>query len=620
MKIEDEIVELIRKIESSFSRQPMSYQPYINHIRFPKYKALVKDTRINFDFPVTVLVGKNGCNKTSILQALYGAPHGTSVGEYWFSTNVDKIEEAKKSIDRHCFVYGYMPDKVDKVVEVLKTRIKKSGDPDYWEPARPKKQYGMEPANKKELKKANNRAMTRWDPIRKNIVYCDCKEYVSAYDLFFYHFDFQKTDTQQKKQDFIRQRSTKLADVIASGAESYSYYGTERVEKNEIVSDTVCKIISNIMGEEYSEIRIITHSFYTKSGGNKASKTIWMKKNTQEYSEAFAGTGESRVILLVNDIYHAKEKSLILIDEPEISLHPSAIYGLKKFLLEQTLKKKHQMVITTHSTHIVKGFPKKAIKLMAIKNDEVDIIEDIEYQEAFYGLGEQIDAEKTIFVEDKLTKWIVDHVIEKCGSQHIRDNVSVEFLPGGASTIINKNIVNSSLQHQKDTYYLLDGDQYHSIEEIERDILPIEWIDEKTRKIDVDLIPKGHYNKLQPLIDKLSGNRIKFNPSGSGGKVNEDELIQMKFDFLKYWNTNVLFLPMATPEIGLIEIVDPGYDFSNDENGKLYFVDKAKRALDKEEVSSEDIFYEQKRCVGCMDKENDLYKCITELLNKISFE
>ncbi|CJH58694.1 Uncharacterised protein [Streptococcus pneumoniae] len=43
-------------------------------------------------------------------------------------------------------------------------------------------------------------------------------------------------------------------------------------------------------------------------------------------------TGEARIILLVNDIVNAQSNSLILIDEPEISLHPSAIYKFKEFL------------------------------------------------------------------------------------------------------------------------------------------------------------------------------------------------------------------------------------------------------------------------------------------------
>ncbi|WP_413536703.1 ATP-dependent nuclease [Carnobacterium divergens] len=611
---------LINKISKNYKYSKNSYSPFIEHMRFPKYKALIKNTKINFNFPVTILVGKNGCNKTSILQALYGSPRGTSVGDYWFSTNVDKIEEGKKSIDRHCFIYGYNHEKANKVVEVIKTRIKDVKNPDYWEPARPSKQHGMLKPTPEELSSAGNTSTTRWDLMEKNIIYCDCKEYVSAYDLFFYHFDFQKTDTQQKKQDFIRERSVKLAEVIENQYSKYDYYRKNRVEKNEKLSSEVCRIISDIMGENYSDIRIITHSFYTKSGGNKAAKTIWMKKNNKEYSEAFAGTGESRVILLVNDIYHASENSLVLIDEPEISLHPSAIYGLKKFLLEETLKKKHQMIITTHSTHIIKNLPKEAIKLMVLLEEGVDIIENVEYPEAFYEIGEKIKSEKTLFVEDRLTQWIVKHVIEKMGENHIIENLSVEFLPGGAANIIKKNIYSSSLQEQKDCYYLLDGDQKIEYSNINETILKKEWIDPETHGINTDLIPQAYNLNLQKLIDKVSGTKINFITSGNSGSRNETELIEMQKKYLRYWENNVKFLPCLTPEVGLIELVEKNFDFKDDKSGKCYFEKKAQSALSKENVTSEDIFYEQKRYVGKLGKNDELFKSIEQVVNTMFYE
>ena len=57
---------------------------YITHIRFPRYKNIADGTRIEFTFPVTALVGSNGSGKTSVLNALYGAPTRKSTGQYWF--------------------------------------------------------------------------------------------------------------------------------------------------------------------------------------------------------------------------------------------------------------------------------------------------------------------------------------------------------------------------------------------------------------------------------------------------------------------------------------------------------------------------------------------------------
>src|SRR5450755_2155183 len=115
-------------------------EPYISYIRFPHYKNLAPDLRIDFDFPITALVGVNGTNKSSILRAIQGAPGNENLGVYWFSTSTDPIADTGA---RNAFIYGYYHQGAAKIVEVLKTRVKKEEDPDYWEPSRGLASYGM---------------------------------------------------------------------------------------------------------------------------------------------------------------------------------------------------------------------------------------------------------------------------------------------------------------------------------------------------------------------------------------------------------------------------------------------------------------------------------------------
>lgn len=91
-----EVEKLIEKILEEFESNSSKFEPFIRHIRFPKYKNFVEDTKIEFNFPITVLVGANGCNKSSVIRALYGAPAQKSLGEYWFESKVDTIKEEKK--------------------------------------------------------------------------------------------------------------------------------------------------------------------------------------------------------------------------------------------------------------------------------------------------------------------------------------------------------------------------------------------------------------------------------------------------------------------------------------------------------------------------------------------
>ncbi|HEL2357615.1 ATP-dependent nuclease [Streptococcus sp. P25B114] len=609
-----DIKELLDRLTNMFKSKHIFY-PYIEHIRFPKYKALEKDSRINFTYPITLLVGQNGSNKTSILQALYGSPEGNSVSDYWFSTEVDRIDEKGK----HCLIYGYYQKEAGKIVEILKGRSGTAKGNDYWEPYAPQKQYGMEKLKDGEYLKFGSSSKSRWDVLKKNVVYCDCKEYVSAFDLFFYHYNFESTKSQRTKQDFIRRRSKPLAKVLQNGDTEYSYYKKEMVDTNLSIDSNVCTTVSEIMGETYSEIKMLTHNFYNKSSGNKPSKTIWIQKNGKEYSEAFAGTGEARLILLVNDILNAPEKSLVLIDEPEISLHPSAIYRFKKFILEQAIAKKHQIVITTHSTQLVKDFPKEAIKLVSKFGDKIRIDENIDYQNAFFELGEDYKDKKLIYVEDRLAQATVEYVIEHESNENIKNNVRVMQLPGGAEQMVKNHIVPSAIEEQQNKYYWLDGDKRRSYDEGKVEFIKSHFLE--NGKVVSKNIPESEYKNLDKIINELSiASYIKIDVSGNQGNKNEEELVKKQKQFIDYWARYVEFLPCKTPEEALarLDISKNGtsYDFVKDPNGKEYFKKKAEEEYNTS-VNSDTIFAEQRRALGKLTKSDDLYIDIKKMLEAL---
>jgi len=100
------------------------FKNYIEYIKFPFYKNLIPKSEINFKFPLTVLVGKNGSGKSSTLHALFGAPRGYTCSNFWFSTEVDPIAEDG---DRPRYFYGYKNDMDSGIKEVLKARILRGG-------------------------------------------------------------------------------------------------------------------------------------------------------------------------------------------------------------------------------------------------------------------------------------------------------------------------------------------------------------------------------------------------------------------------------------------------------------------------------------------------------------
>lgn len=75
--------QLLTKIEQLTQlRNKKIHRKYIKYIRYPFFRNLEENTKIDFNFPITFLVGKNGGGKSSTLQSLYGAPLNYSLGNY----------------------------------------------------------------------------------------------------------------------------------------------------------------------------------------------------------------------------------------------------------------------------------------------------------------------------------------------------------------------------------------------------------------------------------------------------------------------------------------------------------------------------------------------------------
>lgn len=67
------------------------------------------------------------------------------------------------------------------------------------------------------------------------------------------------------------------------------------------------------------------------------------------------GFGYSYVLPVIVSALLAKKGSLLIIENPEAHLHPRAQSRIMEFLIEQALEKDLQLIIETHSDHVVNG-------------------------------------------------------------------------------------------------------------------------------------------------------------------------------------------------------------------------------------------------------------------------
>ncbi|MGI5165580.1 ATP-dependent nuclease [Spirillospora sp. CA-253888] len=554
------------------------FEPYIHYIRFPFFRNIREMTRIDFEHPVTALVGSNGTNKTAVLRALQGCPDQYNLGQYWFSTNLDPIQTG----DRHRFIYGYKAQSVGEMVEVIKSRIDRQGDPDYWEPARPIISDGMSrmPAVAKDTELPPERSKTRWKAVRKNVVYLDFRSELSAYDKYFFHVPFDaRTPSLPDKKAFIRRRAKYLAEALNTARESHVLHKIERiVEPARELSVQQCEEISNILGREYVSIKLIKHKYFGVEGSTVVMKTVGL-----QYSEAFAGSGEFAVAMLVAKVTEAPSHSLILLDEPEVSLHPGAQRKLIDFLCKQAREKYQQIIVSTHSPEIVRNLPAKAIKVFHANGADgrIELVsQESEASEAFFRLGFKGERKKTVYVEDRLAEALVRKAIRPLGESFC-SLVEVQPIPGGTNSIQLHFIPSFALSRTKDCLILLDGDQVTE----SSNVTP-----EAVAETD-----------LEGVVRVLLHGEPRLSLNGSGGTATPGERVAQLRAILQWCKRNLDFLPGDDPESLLLSMTNEPVASSG---SKARWVERTRAALGREAwepVTAQEILGEQERLLAQVD-------------------
>ena len=121
--------------------------------------------------------------------------------------------------------------------------------------------------------------------------------------------------------------------------------------------------------------------------------------------------------MLVYKIMKTEERSLIVLDEPEVSLHPGAQIKLMEFLFQEALERHHQIFIGTHSKLIIDRLPPEAITLLQPNpaTHKITAQENIKPSEAFFHLGQIPANKKKIFVEDPLAFELVRKALRTLG-------------------------------------------------------------------------------------------------------------------------------------------------------------------------------------------------------------
>ena len=172
------------------------------------------------------------------------------------------------------------------------------------------------------------------------------------------------------------------------------------------LTDDAQKAICRILSNPYSGLTSATAKHNTRT-----TDIGFAEKLGAKYSENNMGFGEGRVFYTVRSLESAPEQSLFVIEEPETSLHENAQYEFAKYLIDVCLRRKHQIIITTHSKAVLSALAPESRKLLYREGKSVRISDRTSTAEAtgLLSLGNNHDL--TIIVEDRRAKTLLTEIV-----------------------------------------------------------------------------------------------------------------------------------------------------------------------------------------------------------------
>ncbi len=145
----------------------------------------------------------------------------------------------------------------------------------------------------------------------------------------------------------------------------------------------------------------------------RISEVVTVRRSSSSYSEANMGCGEGRVQHIIRILETLPEKSLVLLEEPETSLHPSAQHEFGKYLIDVCIRRNHQIFITTHSEYLLNALPSASRIYLDRSNSMLRPIKGITTSQAISLMTGGHDKALHILVEDDVAESVLTEIIRR---------------------------------------------------------------------------------------------------------------------------------------------------------------------------------------------------------------
>jgi hypothetical protein len=145
------------------------------------------------------------------------------------------------------------------------------------------------------------------------------------------------------------------------------------------------------------------------------------------------GYGEARSQFLIAKIESLPSKSLVLIEEPEISLHSHAQHQLGRFLVDVSIRKGHQILLTTHSEPLLGALPSDSRVYLHGGTAGIEIISGLTALEAKSLMTRGHEKALHVLVEDDVASAILRELLRRVDPTFL--STTALYVAGGASQL-----------------------------------------------------------------------------------------------------------------------------------------------------------------------------------------
>lgn len=214
-----------------------------------------------------------------------------------------------------------------------------------------------------------------------------------------------------EQRDFITRNATRLT-----------------IAETTIVAESIRSACCRVVGQPYN--RVLSNR--VRYSGHEGV-IISVERQGTAYSEAHMGYGEGRSQYLVTHLETLPDRTLVLIEEPETSLHASAQHELGRYLVDVAVRRRHQVLLTTHSEPLLDALPSLSRVFLTRGHAGVETIAGLSAAEAQSLMSQGRTKALVVLVEDPVGRAVLREILRRA-DPNLLDCISIH-VAGGAEQI-----------------------------------------------------------------------------------------------------------------------------------------------------------------------------------------